>query len=144
MKVFSVGIAAAVLLAGAAPGTAGRSTDPQTAALQKRVTKLEHELAAMQKSQTKLQKASEDLVTIAVLTAAGVACGAAVTADAFETTWGVVDQLAQATQGKVYFGPQAALNDQQSCGDLTIQRQVASAPPSLASLSKVIDFFYAP
>jgi hypothetical protein len=144
MKAFSIGVAAAVLLAGAAPGTAGRSTDPQTAALQKRVTALEHKLAAVQKSETKLAKTSHDLATIAIYTLAGVACNAAVTADAIQTTWGVIDQIAQATQSKAYFGPQTQLNDQKACSDLTIARQTPTAPPSLASFQSMIDFFYGP
>ena len=43
-------------------------------------------------------------------------CQNAATADAFQGTWSVIDQMAQATQaGKTYFGPQTPITDLQSC-----------------------------
>jgi hypothetical protein len=44
-------------------------------------------------------------------------------------------QIAQATQaGKVYFGPQAAVNDSQTCSAIRITRQ-QTVPPSVAAFS---------
>jgi hypothetical protein len=130
---------AAVSLTSVASGTATRSTDPQVAALKKRVTKLETSVKALQKTQ-KL------LITVAVANFAGIACTNAITADAFQSTWGVIDQISTATQaGKVYFGPQAPLNDQRSCTDLAIHRAAnPSGLPSLAPSTALINFFYGP
>jgi hypothetical protein len=125
---------AAIALQGAAAGT---TADPKVAALEKRIAKLEARVK-------KVEKFNADTTLVEVGTLAAIACEAAMTADAVQTTWGVVDQIAQTAQGKVYFGPQAALNDQQSCADLRLVRQPAGAPPSLVTLSSVIDFVYGP
>ena len=135
-------VAAAVLaaaLTAVAMGTAGTAADPQVAALQKRVTKLEKDVKALQKNQ-------KTIVGGVVVAYAGLACASAATGDALQTTWAVIDQMAQATQaGKTYFGPQTPLNDQKGCSDLGVARQVPNTiPPSLATLTGLINFFYAP
>ena len=125
---------------GVANGNAQPSTDPQITALKKRVAKLETSVKALQKTQ-KL------LITGAVANFAGTACSDAATADALQQTWAVIDQIAKETQGgKIYFGPQTALNDQKSCSDLSIGRQPVptTLPPTVATLKQLIDFFYAP
>src|SRR5438445_12227235 len=95
-------VAAAVIaaaLTAVAMGTAGTSADPQVAALQKRVTKLEKDVKALQKTQ-------KTLIGGVFASYAGLACESAATADALQATWSVVDQIAQATQaGKTYFAP---------------------------------------
>jgi hypothetical protein len=125
---------------GVANGNAQPSTDPQVGALKKRVAKLEKDVKALQKTQ-KL------LITVNVANFAGTACTNAAVADAIQQTWAVIDQIAKETQGgKVYFGPQSALNDQKSCPDLSIVRQPvpATSTPSVATLKQLIDFFYGP
>jgi hypothetical protein len=122
-------VAAAIALAACA-GTASAQTpadrkiaalQKQTAALTKRVTALERNLATARG------------VAAAALVYAG--CATAVTADAFAGTWNVIDQVAQATQaGKVYFGPQAAVNDSQTCSAIRITRQ-QTVPPSVSAFS---------
>jgi hypothetical protein len=129
--------AAAIALQGAAAGTTGAAADPKVAALEKRIAKLEARVK-------KVESFNKDTTLVEVGTLAAIACEAAMTADTFQTTWGVVDQIAQTAQGKVYFGPQAALNDQQSCADLALLRQAPGTPPTLVPLSKVIDFVYGP
>jgi hypothetical protein len=155
MKSAIAGTVAVVALASAAVSTAGPSAHPQRSArpqasavdiatLAKKLNQTTARVAQLDARVKKLEKTNKLLISVEVITLAGVACEAALTADAFQTTWSVVDQLA-AAQSKVYFGPQTPLNDQKSCSDITVQRQAPfPAPPSLGSLSKLIDFFYGP
>lgn len=129
--------AAAFALQGAAAGTGRSSADPKVAALEKRIAKLEARVK-------KVEKFNADTSLVEVGTLAAIACEAAITADIFQTTWSVVDQIAQTAQSKVYFGPQTALDDQKSCTDLSLLRQAPGTPPTLLPLSKVIDFVYGP
>jgi hypothetical protein len=131
--------AVAPSVVGVANGNAQPSTDPQITALKKRVAKLEADAK-------KAQKTQKLLVSAALASFAGIACSDAATADALQQTWTAIDQIAKDTEnGKVYFGPQTALNDQKSCSDLAVTRQsVPAAPASLAPFKTLIDFFYAP
>ena len=62
-------------------------------------------------------------------------CLNAATSDAFQGTWGVIDQVAQATQaGKVYFGPQTAITDLQSCSAFTKPIIRSNAVPPTSSV----------
>jgi hypothetical protein len=148
MKATIAGTIAVVALAITAVSTAGPSAKPQVtnvdiAALQKKLDQTNAKLAKLDSRVKKLEKSNSTLISVAVATLAGVACNATLTADAFQATWTVLDQVTQAVQMRTYFGPQTAVNDQKSCSDLGISRQPAS-PPSLAAFPKLIDFFYAP
>jgi endonuclease/exonuclease/phosphatase (EEP) superfamily protein YafD len=136
--------AAAVALSGAAAGTARPSADPQVAALQKQVRQTNKTVAKLEARIAKLEKSNKTFNLVAVATIAGIACEAAVTADALQATWGVTDQIAQAAQAKTYFGPQTPVNDQSSCSDLDIKRQLPGAAPSVASFTALADLFYGP
>ena len=46
------------------------------------------------------------------------ACLSAQTADLIQSTWAVIDQLAQAVQSPPYFGAQSQVNDGGNCGYL--------------------------
>ena len=140
-RVLLVAAAAAAL---AVPAGATAASSPSPSRLEAQITALQKQVKTLSTTVTTLKARETEVEAAFAATFLFDVCQGAVTADLVQATWGVVDQLAQATQGKAYFGPQAALSDQQSCSDLTIQRQVAGAPPSLASLAKVIDFFYAP
>jgi hypothetical protein len=72
------------------------------------------------------------------------ACTNAVTADALQGTWQVVDQLSVATQaGKTYFGPQTAVSDSLSgltapaCQAIQVVRSQA-LPPTSAQLDALL------
>jgi hypothetical protein len=156
MKMFLTAVAAAAALAAVA-GQAQAATSPEQriAALEQQVATLAHALAArplaapdprvatLQKKEAALEKRVKKLETDFKTLASGVGlslvystCIAAATADAFTGTWNVVDQLATATQaGKVYFGPQAAVSDFQTCSALQIVRQQGVVPPTVAVFS---------
>ena len=111
-------------------GTASAQTpaDRKIAALQKQTAALQKRVTALERNVTQARN-----VALAALVYAQ--CLTAVTSDALSGTWNIVDQLSGATQaGKVYFGPQAAVNDFQSCGPLQITRQ-QTVPPNVSVFS---------
>lgn len=146
MKAAIAGTIAVIALASAAASIAGPTAKPQastsnTAALDQKLNRLSARVTKLDSRVKKLEKTNKLLVRVAVLTLAGVACEAAITADVIQKTWGVIDEIAQATLSRTYFGPQAPLNDQKSCTDISITRQ---QPLLLASHQNLIDLFYGP
>lgn len=134
MKRFAVlALAAAALAFPAAHATAAPSAAPTAAqfkALQKQVR-------ALQAQVKRLQKQTRDLEGFAGATLELFGCQSAVTADALQSTWNVVDQIAQATQGKTYFSAQAPLADKGACKDLKVTRSQA-VPPTVAVFSSIV------
>ena len=49
---------------------------------------------------------------------AGDTCLGAQTTDLIQSTWGVIDLIAQALQSRTYFGAQTAVDDYQNCSSL--------------------------
>jgi len=73
------------------------------------------------------------------------ACSLALTADVFQGTWSVIDQISQATMsGKLFFGAQTALNDQGGCTKtippIGVTRPATQVPGSLTNFQKVINW----
>jgi hypothetical protein len=119
-----------------AAGPQQTPTDRRVSALTRRATALERRVTTLERQ---LRTANTNLERASGLAAAGIVfsgCFAAATADAFSATWNVVDQIAAATQaGKTYFGPQATVNDFQTCSALQITRQQGTVPPTVAVFS---------
>jgi hypothetical protein len=137
---------AVVALASPAASAAKPAARPQVsnaglAAVEMKVNRLSARVANLERRVKKLEKTNKLLVQVAVITLAGVACEAAIAADAFQRTWQVTDEIAQGTLGRTYFGPQVPLNDQKGCSDISIVRQPA-AP--LVPFQNLIDLFYGP
>ena len=107
----------------AASNRAGPSIATQVAALKRQVTSLQKQVNTLKK-QVKTQ--NDALIGIGALTL----CNVAATADTFQQTFGVIDQIAQGTQGKTYIGAQQAVNDQGLCQALNVPR-TQTGPPSL-------------
>jgi hypothetical protein len=121
-------VTAIALAIGAATASAQTPADRKIAALQRQTAALQKRVTALEKNLTAARQ-----VAAAALVYAG--CATAVTADAFAGTWNVIDQIAQAAQaGKVYFGPQAAVSDSQTCGAVQITRQ-QTVPPNVSVFS---------
>jgi hypothetical protein len=118
-------LVAALALAAPAAATnrAGPSIASQVASLKRQVTSLQKQVNTLKK-QTKAQQNA--LIGIGAL----ALCNIAATADTFQQTFGVVDQIAQGTQGKTYIGAQQAVNDQGLCQALNVPR-TQTGPPSL-------------
>ena len=121
-----VAVAALVAPAGAAP--------PPTQKLQREVTTLQTQVKT-------LQKQVQELRAVTALALALDVCSVAVTADAVQGTWNVVDQIAQATQaGKVYFGAQQPLSDLGACDALSVKRATL-VPPNVAVFNALLSIF---
>jgi outer membrane murein-binding lipoprotein Lpp len=91
-------------------------------------------VAALEK---KVKTLNKDVVVLANIAGASLAyteCSIGATADAFAGTWNVIDQIAQATQGRTYFGAQPVVSDYQACAAFKINRSVA-VPPNLSVFS---------
>jgi hypothetical protein len=146
MKAAIAGTIAVVALASTAASIAGPTAKPQAstpnlAALDRKLNRLSARVTKLESRVKKLETTNRLLVRVAVYTLAGIACEAAITADVFQKTWGVIDEVAQTTMGRTYFGPQAPLNDQKGCSDLSITRNQALL---LASHQDLINLFYGP
>jgi outer membrane murein-binding lipoprotein Lpp len=107
-------VVASLTLAG--PASAATPTE-------KRLTR---QVTALQKDVAALKKQVKELDQVANVLAALTFCSTAITADAFQGTWTVLDQKA----GGATVGPQQAVNDAGACNALSIPRSSA-APPNL-------------
>jgi hypothetical protein len=157
-KIIALAVCAVAVAAVAGQAQAAGSPEQRIAALERQVTTLTRALAAPQaQGQTpadrkitaltkrvtalekRVKKAETTLGETTLIAAAGIiyaGCLSAVTADALNGTWNVVDQIAAATQaGKVYFGPQAPVNDFNFCSQAFQITRQTSIPPSVANFS---------
>ena len=116
MKRAIVAGAVVASLALAAPASGATPTERR---LTRQVTALQKDVAALKKKVTELDQISNALAAL-------VFCNAAITADALQGTWTVLDQKA----GGQTVGPQQTVNDAGACNALSIPRSNAT-PPSL-------------
>jgi hypothetical protein len=122
---------AAAVVVGTAAAPAAAATPTQ------RIAKLERQVKTLQRQNrtltTQVREAREG-VSAAILFAV---CSTAITADAFQGTWNVIDQVAQRT----VFGGQQPVSDRAVCSSLQVPRP-ATAPPTInpfASLLRLIN-----
>jgi hypothetical protein len=117
---------------------------PTEKKLLKDVKTLKSQVAKLQKDDKTLTANLNDLVGGVSLALVLNACTNAVTADAFQGTWQILDQVSAATQaGKTYFGPQTAVSDTlggltaPACQALQVIRSQA-LPPTSAQLDALL------
>jgi hypothetical protein len=140
MKRFVVLAVASLTVALVASGTAGARGTALTPAEKN----LQKQLNAVSKNVTTLQKQVKTL-TKGVADAGGLAqaavlldeCSNAVTADALQGTWTVIDQIATAAQAKTYFGPQTPVDDHGICALFGVTRSQVS-PPTVGTYTSLI------
>jgi septal ring factor EnvC (AmiA/AmiB activator) len=139
-KAYLVACLLAVLTAASAAsaGTAGPQRG-EIAALENRVSDLAGQVKTLQKQVKGLQTRNRALERNLVANFVGDACASALTADALQQTWSVIDQIAATAQAKTYFGAPTALDDKRTCSNLrpAVPRQ-ASAPATLVSIQGLI------
>ena len=131
-------VALAGLVAQAAPAGAASPTDRKIAALTKQV-------AALTKQVKTLRAQMADTREQLLLNYAGDTCSAAMSADELLGTWGVIDQVAQAAQGKTYFGQQAPVNDYKNCSFLArpnVPRPGVQPQPSIRILDPLLTWLH--
>jgi len=119
---------------------------PSEKQLLKDVKTLKSQVAKLQKTSKSQTTAINNVANIAVASLAYGACSSALTADAVQGTWQIVDQIAAATQaGKTYFGAQTPVSDPvitglltaPACQALQVTRSQA-LPPTAAQFNALI------
>jgi hypothetical protein len=69
-------------------------------------------------------------------------CSTAVTVDAFQGTWAVIDDVSnKTTQPKTWFGPQQPANDFQTCQSFSITRAPTQVPPNATVFNSLLALF---
>ena len=131
-------VAFAALAAHAAPAQAATPADKKIAALTKKVNALTKQVKTLQTQMAQTRQ-------VVVVNFAAETCLAAMTADLIVGTWGVIDQVAQAAQGKTYFGQQAPVNDFSNCSFLaqpSVPRAGVQVPPSIRILDPLLSWLH--
>lgn len=127
-------LAAAMLVFPASQANAASSASPlaaQVKALQKQVTKLQAQVKKLQKQTSDLNAFSNGLIPL-------LACQDAVTADALQGTWNVIDQISAATPAvEPSFGAQTPITDGGACTNVKIARS-AGIPPTVGVFSSLV------
>jgi hypothetical protein len=133
-------VAGVVFFAAARPAVSADPTGAKIAALQ-------HQVKALQ-TQVKALRAADTIIRDQVsLNFEGDTCLGAQVADLIQGTWGVIDQIAQPLQQKVYFGPQVQVNDYKNCADLNkpnVPRGGIVVPPTIAPLLPLLQWLHEP
>ncbi|HEX6700366.1 MAG TPA: hypothetical protein VF101_06500 [Gaiellaceae bacterium] len=137
MKRAATAVVAAVALACAAPAGATTQKGPTAQSLQRQITQLQGQVKKLNKQVTALKKQVTTATGLGAAALTFSVCSTAATADTFTSTFTVIDQIAQGTQGKTYIGPQAGLNDQGACQALRITR-ATPATPNLGEFSALL------
>jgi hypothetical protein len=138
------GFAAAILMLGgfawtAQAGDARSPGDRKIAALTKQVAALTKEVKALK---AQMSATREQLR----LNSAGDTCLGAMQADLLQGTWGVIDEIAQATQSQTYFGQQVQVADYLNCaflGERGVVRPAIQVPPTIRVLDPLLLLLHA-
>ena len=132
-------VALATLAGHAAPAQAATPTAAKLAALTKKVNTLSRQVKTLQTQLIQTRR-------VVLVNFAAETCLAAMTADLIQGTWGVIDQIAQATQGgKTYFGQQTAVTDYNNCSFLAqpaVPRPGLAVPPSIRILDPLMAWLH--
>jgi outer membrane murein-binding lipoprotein Lpp len=137
MKITAVLVAALAFATLAVPaGSAATPTDRKIAALQRQVKTLQRQVKLLT---TRVAQANSGVSAAFI----GSTCEAALTADLFQGTWAVIDQVA----GRTIFGAQTQLSDYGNCGALrspTVPRPPLQAPPNISIFTPLLEWLHVP
>jgi len=140
MMLATVAAAVAAAVVARPANAAAGAGDPRIAVLQKQVKALQAQVKT-------LRTFAIDLRGQLALNFEGDTCLLAESADLVQGTWGVIDQVAQATQQKTYFGPQTPVTDYQNCADLAqpaVPRPGVLVPPTIRPLGPLLQWLHEP
>jgi hypothetical protein len=128
MKRLTAAIAAgAVALVLAAPAQPAGPTNRQLA----------KQIKVLQKQVKTLQKQVKQTQLVALGSILYTGCSIAVTADALQGTWTVIDQV----NGTPIFGAQVPVNDSQVCSAFDITRAPTQVPPNVSVFNSLLALF---
>jgi hypothetical protein len=126
-RIVSAVVVLAVALVLVAPAQSAAPTNAQLA----------RQIKALQKQVKTLQKQTTQARLIAIGSLIYTGCSIAVTADAFQGTWTVIDQM----PGHTLFGPQVAVNDFGLCSSYEITRAPTQMPPNVSVFNSLLALF---
>jgi hypothetical protein len=133
-RAFAAVLAAVVLLVGAAPALAATPLSRKVTTLQRQVTTLQRQVRTLQRQATTLRRQTQEAEDLGVLSGVIAFCTAAITADALQNTWEVVNQLSPRTA----FPARQTVNDRGICERIRIARQPTQVPPTVAPFSALL------
>jgi hypothetical protein len=112
---------------------------PTNAQLAAQIKALQAKVTKQEKTIKTLQTAVKDAGGLAAAGLAFSACGFAITADAVQGTWSVIDQVSINTPNilRTFFGPQTPVNEQGACTALQVVRTQV-VPPTVAAFSALL------
>ena len=99
--------------------------------------KLARQIKTLQKQVKTLKKQVKEADGHAALAIVYSACATAVTADALQGTWAVIDQ----NIAEPVFGPQTPVNDQETCSVWEITRAPTQVPPNISVFNSLLALF---
>lgn len=134
-KAIAALVAVGLLLVGAGSASAASPVEKKIAALQRQMNTLEKQNASLQKQVTKLKKDVTTAQDVGIASLQFGICLAAITGDALQNTWTVINQVA----GRTIFAAPATLSDQGVCLSNRIQRQPTQVPPTIAPLNSLLN-----
>jgi hypothetical protein len=127
-RLVPIAVMAAATLVLAAPAQPAPPTNKQLA----------RQVKALQKEVKTLKKQERETRNIALGTLVYIGCSIAVTSDALQGTWTVVDQVA----GSPIFGPQVPVSDAPGlCAALDIPRAPTQVPPNVSVFDSLLRIF---
>ena len=104
------------------------------------VKSLARQIKALQKDVKTLKAQVTTARQIAASALVYSACSTAVTADAIQGTWTILDAKLTPTHGPI-FGPQTPTNDYQTCQPLQITRAPTQSPPNAGVFNSLLALF---
>jgi hypothetical protein len=107
------------------------------------IAALQRQIRALQKQVKSLNTRVRSLETYRSSPFLGSTCQAALTADLFQGTWAVIEQVA----GRSIFGPQVQVNDYGNCAFMrspSVPRPPVQVPPSVSIFNPLIQWLYVP
>jgi len=144
IAVVLVAFAVAVAAQGATAGTTRQSSN--ITALQAQVKTLAAQVKTLQASvktlQADVKKNTTDINSVAGFTEVLGMCQSALTADALQGTWAIVDQILVASGKPAAFGPQALVNDFGACAVFNNIPHAIGSPPTVVSFSALITLLH--
>ena len=104
---------------------------PAATPLEGRVTTLQRQVTALQRQVRTLQRQMREARNDAVAGQVLGFCVAAITADAFQTTWTAINQA----EGRTIFPAPQTINDRGICSSIRVPRQPTLVPPTISPFS---------
>jgi hypothetical protein len=137
LVVLAVACLTVALVASGTAGARGTALTPAEKNLQKQLNAVTKDVTSLKKQVKTLTKSVSDAGGLGQAAVLLDECSNAVTADALQSTWQVIDQIATAAQAKTYFGPQTFVDDHGICALFGITRSQVS-PPTIAPFTALI------